>query len=96
MSLFKKVDTAAIIKKVYSKNKIQRYLQLIIGVFFTAISFNLFLLPKKIVTGGLSGTSIIINSLFKIDPSLFILIVNIILIIISFILLGKEETYKLL
>lgn len=94
MKLFKRIDTTSIINKIYSKNRIKRYSQLIIGIFLSAASFNLFLLPRKLVTGGISGTSIIIDNLFEIDPSLFILITNIILIIMSFILLEKEETIK--
>lgn len=95
MKLFKKIDTTEIINKIYSKNKIKRYSQLIIGTFLTAAAFNLFLLPRKIVTGGVSGLSIVIESLFKIEPSVFILIANVILIAMSFICLGKEETIKI-
>lgn len=74
------------------KNKFIRYINLIIGVFLIAVSFNLFFLPYDIVFGGVSGISIIINHLFGTDPSLIIAILSSILIVISYIFLGKEKT----
>lgn len=69
-----------------------RYLILFICLFISAIYFNMFQLPNKIVTGGLGGISIIINYYFKIEPSKIILAISIIVLILGYFLLGKLRT----
>lgn len=81
-----------ILKRVYKKHKLERYLQLILGVVIMALSFNLFILPNDLVIGGVSGLSIIFTKLVRIDPSLFMLIVDLFLLLISYIFLGREKT----
>ena len=56
-----------------------------------AIAFNIFLLPHNIVCG-VSGLGVLSHHLFKFDPSIVILISNSLLLILSFLLLGKEST----
>ncbi len=88
----KKINTDDILKKIESKYKIRRYLQLVIGIFLIAVSFNLFLYPNDLVFGGVSGLSIIVKEITPIDPSGFIMICSLLLLIISFLVLGKEQT----
>lgn len=76
------------------KNKIISYLEFILGLTLFSLAFNLFLLPNNLVFGGVSGLSIIFNSLYNIDPSMFVLVVNIALLFISFACLGKEMTAR--
>lgn len=64
------------------------------GIFFIAISYNLFFAPNELNTGGITGLAIIIKKLFFINESLFILIMNFFLLMISFIVLGKDLTKK--
>lgn len=85
-------DNKKIIKEIYKKHKIRRYMELLIGLLICAISFNLFIYPNNIVFGGVSGISIIVNNFFEINPSLFIFCSSLILLIISYIFLGKEKT----
>lgn len=80
-----------IIKIIYKKERLLRYSYLIAGVFLVAVAFNLFILPSKIVYG-MNGVGVILNSVFQIDPSIVILIGNIILLILSYLLLGKDKT----
>lgn len=82
-----------IIKEIYKKGRLKRWAGFLLGVLIVAIAYNLFLLPAKVVYG-VGGLGIIFNSLFKIDPSLVILVSSIILLFLSLILLGKEETKK--
>ncbi len=79
-----------ILNKIYHKHKIRRYIELIVGLLLTALAFNLFILPNDIVFGGVSGIGIIVTHYINIDFSLFVLIISIILLIISYIFLGKE------
>lgn len=74
------------------KEKINQYITFFLGLIVSTLSFNLFLSRNNFVTGGVSGISIIINRLVGVNESIFMLVVNIILVILSFILLGKEKT----
>ena len=51
----------------------------LIGLCLSAISFNIFYAPYNIVSGGLSGLSIIYKYLFDIDESLFVLVTSLVL-----------------
>lgn len=78
--------------KILNKNKIKRYIYLIIGCFLLAFSFNVFFAPNNIVSGGVSGLAIVIKNIFGISTSTFILISYIVLLVLSYFLLGKEKT----
>ena len=74
------------------KNILNKYIFMIIGCFLTAFAFNVFFSPNNLVTGGVSGVSIIVKNVFGISTSTFIAITYVILLILSYILLGKEKT----
>lgn len=84
--------TTDILNVLNKKNRFKRYLFLLIGCFLLAFSFNVFFSPNNLVTGGVSGVAIIIDNLFGISKSSFIAIVYILLIILSYLFLGKEKT----
>lgn len=90
----KKLDVEDVINIIDRKHIVRRYLILIFALFISALSFNLFFYSTKIVTGGISGLSIIIDDLTNIDPSMFMLVVNIFLLILSYFLLGFSTTMK--
>jgi len=62
------------------------------GVIILAISYNVFILPNNFVYGGVGGIAIIIKKLFGLDPATFIFIASIVLLLISFVTLGKTKT----
>ncbi len=74
--------------------KFKNYTELIIGLLLAALSFNLFQSPYNFVYGGVNGLSLIFHKLFGINESLFIIVANLIFLILSFILLGKDTTKK--
>ena len=93
MSIFdyfrkKKIDN--IVDTIKKKNIGKRYLMLIFGCLIVAFSFNLFFLRYDIVCFGVSGISIVLNE-FGVNPSLFILIANIVLMIVAYFVLGYEN-----
>ena len=92
MGLFRRVKTDDILKDIRTKHLFKRISGLVIGIFLIAISFNLFFLPSDLVFGGVSGISIITYELFGLSPTLIISILSGILLLISFILLGKQDT----
>lgn len=87
-----KFDYKAIVDEVRSKNFWPRLFIMVLGVFILAVTYNIFFLKYELVTGGTSGLAIIINHMFNIDPALFIFIVEIFLLILSFVLLGSKQT----
>ncbi len=90
---FKKNNTCDnIVKELTKKNRLKRYTFLIIGCFFLAFAFNVFFRPNNLVTGGISGISIIVNKVSGISNSLFITISYILLLLLSYILLGRQTT----
>lgn len=74
------------------KIKVKQYSAVILGLFLVAVAFNVFLSPYHLVAGGVSGFAIIIRSLFQINESITIYLINIFLVLISFRLLGKDKT----
>lgn len=85
-----KID--AIIDRIQNKNLFSRYISLIIGCSLLAFAFDIFFEPENIVYGGVSGVAIVINKLFGMAPSMFVLISSLILLVISYFTLGWEHT----
>ena len=87
----KKLLDENILRIIYSKGRLKRYLGFVLGVLLVAISYNLFMLPSEVVYG-VGGIGIILKKICGIDPAMTILIGSIVLLILSFILLGKTKT----
>lgn len=86
------IGVQEIVKKINTKSLLARYSALLVGCFLLAIAFNVFFLPENIVYGGVAGISIITNNLFGWNPSFVILISSLILLLVSYFLLGWEKT----
>ncbi len=91
MFLFKKRSNENILKTIYSKTKLRRYTEFLLGIFIVALSYNVLILPNNIVYG-IGGVGVIFKRLFNLDPALTILIGDAILIILSFFTLGFDDT----
>ena len=76
--------------------KIKKYIYLLLTLFGAAINFNLILKPLNLVAGGTQGLAIIINHIFKISPALIILMINIIMLMASYLKLSKTTTYGII
>lgn len=72
--------------------KTLNFATLFFGLFLAAFSFNLFFAPYNLVAGGVSGLALIIHKVFSFDESLFIMVINLLLLGLSFLFLGKEKT----
>lgn len=79
-------------KVIKQKIRIKELIEFIIGCFLVALAFNLFMSPNNLVAGGVSGFSLILKHFFGLNPSTIISVANILLIIVSFLVLGKEKT----
>lgn len=74
------------------KHKIKELIEFIVGCFLVALAFSLFMSPNNIVAGGVSGFSLILKHYFGFDTSIVIFVCNVILIILSYFILGKKKT----
>lgn len=74
------------------KNIIKNILGITIGSALVAISISLFIVPHKLISGGISGLSLIIFYLTSIPISVLIFIFNIPIVILGAKQLGKSFT----
>lgn len=81
-----------ILQIIKKKRRLYRIIMMTLSLLISAFVYNLFLLPLNIVSGGTGGIATITKHIYKIDPSLMILILSVACLIISLMYLGKEKT----
>lgn len=81
-------------KKIDAKKFIKQNALILFGVILTAFAISCFYTPNKIVNGGVSGLSTILFHHFGIEPGVSFAVINIILLIIAWIFIGKEFVFK--
>lgn len=74
--------------------KTRQYLQISFGVLLLSMGYYFFYLPTGLVSGGTNGIGIIVQNYIPFSISIFILIINVVLLFIGLFLLGKEFFYK--
>ncbi len=86
-----KVDNKVILNRIYAAHWIKRYFTFIFGLLLVAISYNLFTRRINLIYG-VGGLGIIGEELFGIEPATIIFACNMILLLLSYIFLGKDNT----
>ncbi|MGG3925248.1 YitT family protein [Metabacillus fastidiosus] len=76
--------------------KIIELIFILIGSAIVALAFNLFLLPNRVASGGVSGISTIMDTMFGFEPAYVQWALNIPLFIAGVIFLGKQFGLKTL
>lgn len=76
------------------KQRIQDTIYVTLGAFILALAVNIVYLPNQIVAGGASGLSIVLNDLFGWDVAMTLYAINVPLLVLCFLLLGKEVGLK--
>jgi uncharacterized membrane-anchored protein YitT (DUF2179 family) len=76
--------------------KILEYIYILVGSAVVALSFNVFLLPNRVASGGVSGISTITDALLGWEPAYVQWAFNIPLFIAGVVLLGKVYGFKTL
>lgn len=87
-------EVTELLSNINTKHLVKKYITFVLGLFLTAFAFTIFYSPNNIVCGGTTGLSIIFRELLNINPSLFIAISSLILLIFSLIFLGWETTAR--
>ena len=72
------------------KRAIKNFFIITLGTFILALGINLFLVPQRLSTGGVSGIGIVLRYLFNIPLSVTNLTINAVLFVFGFRLLGKS------
>jgi len=82
-------------KALFTKKRILEFIYITCGVAIASFAFSFFLNPNNIVIGGISGISIIIKDLTGgYNPATMILILNVVLLLIGLVFLGKDFFIK--
>ncbi|MBO8176138.1 MAG: YitT family protein [Bacillus sp. (in: Bacteria)] len=76
--------------------KLIEYIYVLIGSAIVAIAFNVFLLPNRVASGGVSGISTILDALFGWEPAFVQWSLNIPLFIAGLLILGLQFGVKTL
>lgn len=78
------------LKKFYLKD----YITIFIGTFMYALAVSMFIMPHHFVLGGLTGIAVLLNYGIGLPVSLTVLIMNTLLLAISYKVLGTEFLVK--
>ena len=90
MLLHKDESTLSEVLKIEREKGI-KYFQFIIGMIIAAIAFNVFILPCNVVYG-VSGIGVILKHTFNINPAVTVFIGDVLLLLLSFLVLGVKKT----
>ena len=71
-------------------------LLILLGSFLYAVSTLLFIFPHSLLLGGTSGISVILEAFLPFSPGSILMVINSFLIVLAFLLLGKEMGIKTL
>ena len=77
-------------KKIRKISFFERYFMITVGIILMAAGFYFFLIPSDLVAGGVTGLGLVINKFTGFTISIFVLIINVLLLIIGLIFLGKK------
>ena len=79
-------------KKLLTKRQLKRISLMLISLILSAILYNIFLLPLKLVTGGTNGIATITHYIYNINPSIMLFLLSFACTIISLMYLGVKRT----
>ena len=80
----------AISKRLFSKGNMKDFMFIVFGILSYAVGYSAFILPERVVMGGVSGLSALIYYATNIPAGISIFVLNITLLIIAFSALTKQ------
>ena len=78
------------------KKAIGEYALIVLGSLLYAVSTLLFIFPKGLLLGGTSGISVILEAFLPFTPGTILTVINLALIVLAFVVLGREMAVKTL
>ena len=79
---------------MFKKITVKEIALIIIGSFILAFGTYYFMVPENLATGGVTGLSIVLSHYLPIPVSLMNFVLNVILLIVGFYLLGRDFGQK--
>jgi len=76
------------------KQYLKKYTSVVIGLFITAFSFNLFFVPTNIAYGGTNGLAVVLQNIFDSNLQLTLALVLLSFLVIGFVYLDKRTVSK--
>lgn len=76
------------------KKNILQYVFIVIGSVIYALATVLFIFPESLLLGGTSGISVILDAYLPFSPGTILVIINFLLLVAAFVVLGKEMAIK--
>ena len=80
----------AISKRLFSKINMKDFMFIVFGILLYAIGYTAFILPERVVMGGVAGLSALIYYATNIPAGISIFVLNITLLVIAFSALTKQ------
>lgn len=80
----------AISKRLFSKSNMKDFMFIVFGILLYAIGYTAFILPGRVVMGGVAGLSALIYYATNIPAGISIFVLNITLLVIAFSALTKQ------
>lgn len=81
-------------KRHWKKETILEFLYITAGIIIMSFAFSFFLVPMDVIIGGVSGLSIILRKWLDFDPALIVLILNMILLFLGLLFIGRNFFLK--
>ena len=75
---------------------IKEYILIILGSIIYALSTVLFVFPNRILLGGTSGIAVILASFLPLSPGAISTVMNLLLVLVAFFVLGRDMAVKTL
>ena len=74
--------------------KLRNFIFMNIGCIFLSVGVYFFKIPNGFATGGVTGIGTVLGKISPITPAVWIWILNILLLILGFLFLGRQNTIK--
>ena len=75
---------------IFMKFDYKRFLKISLGVIVSALGLYFFLMPSNLATGGATGLAIVLSQLIALPMGILLGIINVLLFILAFAILGKD------
>lgn len=92
----KNLVVSDILDTLYKKNFGKKIFLFVMGMFISAMAFNLFFEPYNVIPTGSGGLSFLIAYVLELDISLVTLIVSLVLLLVGLIFFGFDYALKIL
>lgn len=76
------------------KISLKEFLVLTVGMFFVSAAVYYLMMPSKVVVGSISGFVLVLTNFIPLPMSTMTLIINVILLVVGFLTIGKEFGVK--